>query len=886
MDFYLVSHTHWDREWYRTTDEFRQRLVDLVDELIADPPGDGEAFLLDGQAIVVEDYLAVKPENRERLRGLLQAGRLEAGPWYVLADELIPSGEALVRNLLVGHHVLQDSIGTVGSTVLYCPDSFGHPAALPELAAGFDLPLIVLWRGYGGQRAKPGDVVRWQAPSGVERLIFHLPPDGYEFGSSLPADPKAAEGRWAKMRAVLSKRATLGVSLVQNGADHHARQSNRNEAVAALRDAVSRTGDRLHVSSLGGFADAILERASLRTLTSVVRGELRDSYGYTWTLQGTFGTRAPEKRMNAIAERTLRRAEAWCAAARLGGGRSRIDHLRAGWKTLLQAHPHDTLCGTSIDAVADAMELRLQSARRQGVALVRSGIEALLAHDAASARNSGAPTRDRTVIANGAPYARGGVAIVEMVEKIADEPVGPGSGKGPRLDAIPARDKWTPPRGAQLLSSRIARHRVESTRHYPDNDIVRSRLVACVVEPQPGMSARVVEASAFGGEIAPVSSTGLSLRSGETRVKLDRRGSMSFEGDGLSIDSLVRFEDRADAGDLYTPSIRDTAATARLVSQELAHRGPLIGELSQEWTLAPARKARPSSSVTVNMRLTAGSPLVEFRIAGVNRLKNHRLRIGIATGLAGASVHADAAFGPVERKRITVSPADEAMETPPRTDPLHRYVALFTKTVGVTVHSDGLAEYEVDDEGVVWITLVRAVGQLSRNDLPERPGHAGWPEATPGAQCLGRFSARFALQVHGPISAATWQAIEQESDRFLHPLRGFTLRSTVTDVQLAGGIELTGTALAASAIKEAEDARGVVLRCVNLSDREQPGAWRIRGPIDSAHHAALDEQPRSRLDTVKEAEWTVIPFKCPPRGVMTILVKCVIPSETRDLLSR
>ena len=118
MDFYLVSHTHWDREWYRTAEEFRQRLVDLVDELIADPPADGEAFLLDGQAIVVEDYLAVKPENRERLRGLLQAGRIEAGPWYVLADELIPSGEALIRNLLVGHHVLQRSMGAGASSVL------------------------------------------------------------------------------------------------------------------------------------------------------------------------------------------------------------------------------------------------------------------------------------------------------------------------------------------------------------------------------------------------------------------------------------------------------------------------------------------------------------------------------------------------------------------------------------------------------------------------------------------------------------------------------------------------------------------------------------------------------------------------------------------------
>ena len=118
LDVHVVTHTHWDREWYHPLERFRQRLVALVDELIDDPPSPGESFLLDGQAIIIEDYLEVRPERADVLRELLRDARLEAGPWYVLADELIPSGEALVRNLLAGRRVLW-RFGAAFPPVLY-----------------------------------------------------------------------------------------------------------------------------------------------------------------------------------------------------------------------------------------------------------------------------------------------------------------------------------------------------------------------------------------------------------------------------------------------------------------------------------------------------------------------------------------------------------------------------------------------------------------------------------------------------------------------------------------------------------------------------------------------------------------------------------------------
>ncbi len=172
----------------------------------------------------------------------------------------------------------------------------------------------------------------------------------------------------------------------------------------------------------------------------------------------------------------------------------------------------------------------------------------------------------------------------------------------------------------------------------------------------------------------------------------------------------------------------------------------------------------------------------------------------------------------------------------------------------------------------MWVPLFRAVGELSRNDLPERPGHAGWPEDTPAAQSLGRFEARLAFHSHGPLTPATLMTVDRESDRFLVPLRGFTLRSTTTAVTSAGGIELAGTGLAASAIKESEDGRSVVLRCVNLSDREQRGVWTLSSQIGEARLARLDETPLDKIEVVSADGHSTIGFTAGARAVVTIRV--------------
>src|SRR5215831_3505589 len=97
----IVPHTHWDREWYEPFQVFRLRLVHLLDGLLPllDHDLSYARFLLDGQTVVLDDYLAVRPEQAATITRLVTSGRVSIGPWQCLMDEFMVSGETMVRNL-------------------------------------------------------------------------------------------------------------------------------------------------------------------------------------------------------------------------------------------------------------------------------------------------------------------------------------------------------------------------------------------------------------------------------------------------------------------------------------------------------------------------------------------------------------------------------------------------------------------------------------------------------------------------------------------------------------------------------------------------------------------------------------------------------------------
>ncbi len=187
----------------------------------------------------------------------------------------------------------------------------------------------------------------------------------------------------------------------------------------------------------------------------------------------------------------------------------------------------------------------------------------------------------------------------------------------------------------------------------------------------------------------------------------------------------------------------------------------------------------------------------------------------------------------------------------------------------MTIFANGATEYEVLKDGRVAITLFRGVGELSRADLPERPGHAGWPSPTPEAQCLGPIASELACLPLGPRTQQVIHEIEQAADDALFPLTGETIRALLASPAPTAGVELSGTGLAFGACKRSEDGEWMVLRCVNLLERAVEGSWGVDRQKREARLARLDETPGAVLQ-VSEGR---VEFLAGPRAVVTVLVR-------------
>jgi hypothetical protein len=530
------------------------------------------------------------------------------------------------------------------------------------------------------------------------------------------------------------------------------------------------------------------------------------------------------------------------------------------------------------------MDARLDSAAEQAAGLRQEALATLLGHDADAARGRRADWRPLLVARNAAARPRGGVAEVELLTFVADEAVGPGSGAG----GAPARwaPRWQVDGGrvlVQALAERLARDRLESPRHYPDNDLVRrTRAVAWLPEVPAlgvatfGLGERADEAPRQPPAVVRAAAGVLDNGELSLRVGDDGRVALRAAG-GRELPDLLAFESCGDVGDTYTPSLVGPLSRPRFLGARLVAAGPLRGTLELRYVLRlPARRTRDAVAarrarvrLRVRLSLDAGAPFLRVAVRGVNEARDHRLRIVLRTGVAGAEVYADAAFGPVHRRPLAVPPGDARLEQPPPTAPLHRYVSLDGAGAGATVYADGLAEYEASADGAVAVTLLRAVGALSRSDLPERTGHAGWPVETPGAQCRGAFAARLALLPHGPRDDATVALVDRVADDVLLPLRATTLRSALHGPGSVPGVELHGDGLALSAVKPDEAGEGLVLRCVNLLDQPVPGTWHLPRAPRRVDLARLDETPLQPMDV----HGREVPFVAGPREIVTLLVR-------------
>ena len=870
LTFHLIPHTHWDREWYLPRAAFTARLVPALDDLISLLEADGQyrSFLLDGQTVLVEDYLAVRPEREEALRALARAGRLQLGPWYVLADELIPSGESLVRNLLYG---AADAARWGGRLeALYSPDAFGHPGVLPTLAREFGLRAGALWRGLGGEPGQTHDTYRWRGPDGDEITLWHFPPEGYEAGAALPVDPARLTQAWAPLRAELVRRAATTHIGVPVGADHHAPRVD----LPALRDRLAELepGHAVRISRLDEFLREVAGEAGS---APELAGELRWSYRYTWTLQGVHGTRAPLKRRHSRAELHLERiAEPLVALARRAGGRDRRPLLDRAWRTLIRGQFHDTLCGSCADSVARALASRLESVEVTARELCDASADDLSGHDPDRGRDI-PEGRSALWLWNPVARTRSGLVVADTTWFRRDVPVGPPGSRRPREGNGAGDFALVAPAGeaipVQVLGRRPTSERRDARRHYPDQDEVEQVRIAFRAPPLDGMSAvALVPGPREAPRRAPgVEVTGRVLRNALVEAAVESTGAVTLldRRTGERYPDLLRLEEGGDAGDLYTyaPPRGDRTVRARgPVRVRRLAAGPLVAGLE-------VRTGVPGARLRLVIQLFDDSPVVRCLLDLTNLGRDHRLRLRCPVGVGGAAVSGQA-FGAVARAPLTARAEAFPRETPVPTAPAHRFVAAAHANRGLALLAPGFFEYEWTASGDLVFTALRGVGELSRAGLATRPGNAGWPLSTPEAQCPGTDRIELALV---PVSAQDLERGETLpelwEDVFL-PFRARWLRGADLPRPPAFGVTLDGRGLVLSAVKPAQagSGGGLILRCYNARAERVVGAWRLPDAVRAAHRVRADEREAEPL--VVEGRGHTVRFLAEPREIVTILI--------------
>jgi 2-O-(6-phospho-alpha-D-mannosyl)-D-glycerate hydrolase len=882
LDIHVVSHTHWDREWYLTHEQFRFRLVALVDRLLdlLDSDPSYKYFHLDGQTIVLEDYLEIRPEQEPRLRAAIACGRVLIGPWYVMPDEFLVSGESLVRNLLRGHRISRE----YGSPmpVGYLPDLFGHVGQMPQIWRQFGLDNTILWRGFGGRDAE----YWWRAPDGSRVLMMHLPPEGYCNATRIVFDPEAMMARAAEKVGYERARTRTGQALLMNGVDHVEPHTAIPDLIARLS---AQPDQRAHHSTLPAYVAAVRGAVeSTNPPLETVSGELRGGTDYANLLPGVLSARVYLKQQNADVQALLESyAEPLSVFALLAHAQEREPfrraspafrypdgELRHAWKTLLQNHPHDSICGCSIDAVHDENMIRFARARQVATAVVDTGLDTI-------ADSVPPPPADaiRAVVVNTDAVER-----AQVVEGVIDLPIDSAEpwrnvdaaaldrpvrffARDTTIAAVHAADRA--PVDFQILDERQLLHHEMSRYETPWALNMRRIRVAWWAPRLPPCGYTSFDFTIAPHHVATRAPTpDVTIENERLAVSANADGTFEVtdKHTGVAYHGVAALEDVGDVGDEYNycPPAADrrvTNADACVVSVACVADGPVRKTLRAELELPLPRAAAVDrfkradelvrERVTIDATLDRGAPRIAFTVVVDNRASDHRLRIMFPTAAARVeSARADTAFDVVTRPARQRVPDTITNEAPVSSAPMISLIDAGDGRAGATVIARGLMEYEILEETpAIALTLIRAVGDLSRNDLATRPsGHAGPPVATPGAQCHGVHRFEIAFEPHGGAPSA---------NALLASARAHNLPPQVVAVRAPSGtgpltrsfvrMERQSGGMVLSALKQAEAGGSIIIRLFNPDDVEARASIAIDTPIDAAYNVNLLEERQAEL---------------------------------------
>jgi hypothetical protein len=415
-EIHVISNTHWDREWLFDFQETRMQLIELFDALldILDERPDYRAFLMDAQAVPVEDYLEVRPEQRERLAAHVAAGRIQIGPWYTNPECFSVGGESLVRNLAYGHRVAREHGGVMKAG--YTPFSYGQNSQMPQIYRGFGIDTMLFYHGvshtevpneFWFEGADGSRVLGSQLSSGARYNFYHHVYRPAKFGRGIDdrmrewadggcpfhhcdgdrfrehhwrLDPNMGfdrEAAVACVRKLMEAEKAVCITRVLAFFMGHDSSIPDTLTLAIIDEARPRLGeDTIAHASLPEHLDKV--KAALPDGLPVLKGERRTPKPMPLIYHlycDVLSSRTRMKRKNALAETMLQRwAEPFAALAWTLGAPYPRALLDLAWKTLLRGHPHDSIAGSGVDDIEEDMHHRLRQVQhRQGTPAPRAG---------------------------------------------------------------------------------------------------------------------------------------------------------------------------------------------------------------------------------------------------------------------------------------------------------------------------------------------------------------------------------------------------------------------------------------------------------------------------------------------------------------------------------
>ncbi|MBO0469463.1 mannosylglycerate hydrolase [Enterococcus sp. DIV0242_7C1] len=837
---HIVPHMHWDREWYFSTEESRILLVNNMAEILERLENDPEYpyYVLDGQTAVLEDYFAVCPDQKKRVKKLVQAGKLIIGPWYSQTDELVVGGESIVRNLLYG---IKDS-KKLGDPMMigYLPDSFGQSGQMPQILNGFNIQRAIFWRGISERHGTDKTEFYWEGNDGSE-VLTQLFPLGYAIGKYLPEDKNALKERMDKYFSVLDHGATSNEEIIPNGHDQMPIQKNIFQVIQTLEELYPER--KFFLSRYENVFNILEKKTDLPT----VKGEFIDGK-YSRVHRSIFSTRMDIKAANARIENKLTNSLEPLAAIAYSLGHEYHHGLIEGiWKEIMKNHAHDSIGCCCSDKVHFEIMARFINAEERTDRLIEF-YQRKISESTPDKEDS-----EKLILFNLLPYERTEVVTTEIISKRSALHLVNDRGENLPFEII--QQEIIDP---GLIDRQIV--------HYGNYEPF-IKYTICFEKKLPAMGYEVVyietaeslpKSELTEKEFIDTEYFKIFGNPNGTITVLDKRNNQEYK-------DILAVEDVADDGDEYdfSPLENDRPRLSKdEVTANISYKHSLLASsmhISYEWSLAKKLEERKSGKTTGKIELeftiqaVENQPILQLSVQVNNQCEDHRMRLLLPTEIASTFSIADNQFGTVERSVI-----DEAMtfwqkeewdERPDAIYPFLTNVSLTNSERTVSVLTNSSREYEVVGEhyDCLAITLFRSVGVLGKENLVRRPGRpSGIKLATPDSQMLKTIKLDFALLFSNePIEIANPAKYAKE---YLTPILAYNqmgynamkLNSSMLQVPTSYSLfRQENDTLILSVVKKAEEGSHLLARFFNPTKEDQ--SLRLKDVQAPAHYQLNEE---------------------------------------------